>query len=324
MSDMTPELTPHDPPDRLATSEQAALLPRPGSLGDAFLALLVLIAVLGAGFIVAGGGGRAVELLVAIAAVAVAYLASRRAGLPVAIVGIVAYLALEWHYGRLDGGHYWQEAIFAVAIGLAVLAAVHIRLTSEERRIGLLDARAALEARDAAGAGLGPRGLPPLEFELERARRHNHQLSLLVLRADNADDIEVRFGDDGLRVVLERITQTLARSLRATDVVLRDGRVDHWVILPQAAPLDGRAGAERVRLAVAAERIEFGPGELVDLSVSIGVASFPDDGTTYDDIVSAARLAFEHALELGGNRSVLHSAAGATPRGWALTGEPSH
>ena len=323
MSDLIPDPTPHAQPDRVATSEQAALLPRPGSLGDAFLALLVLVAVLGAGFLVAGGDGRAVELVVALAFVAAGYLASRRAGLPVAIAGIAAFLVLEWHYGRFDGGHYWQQAIFSAAIGLAVLAAVHIRLTSEERRVGLLDARAALEARDAADGGLGARGLPPLEFELERARRHNQHLSLLVLRADDADDIEVRYGEDGLRAVLARVSELLSRSLRATDVPMRDGRSGHRVILPQAAPLDARVAAERVRLAIGAERIEFAPGELIDLSVSIGIASFPDDGTTGDDIVHAARLALDRAVALGGNRSVLHSTAGPAPQGWALTGEPS-
>ena len=258
------------------------------------------------------------------AVVAAAYFTSRRAGRLLAPAGLVAYLVLEWHYGRLDGRHYWEDALFAVVIALSALAASHLRLTNEQRRIGLIDARAVLEERAGVSGGVvGIRGLPPLEYELERARRHNHQVSLLVIRADGADEVELRYGDGGLRLVNERILQILARSLRATDVPVRNGRLDHWVILPQATSLDARAAAERVRLAAGIERIEFSPGELMNMSISIGIASFPDDGTTNDDVVQAARRAFAGALELGGNHSVLHSGAAEMPPGWALTGEPA-
>lgn len=310
--------------DVRSTAEQAALLPRPGSVGDAFLGLLVLLALLGAGFLLAGGAGRAVELLAATAAMAAGYTASWRAGRFIAVGGIVAFLALELRYGRLDSRHYWIDALFAAAIGCGVLAAAYIRLTGEQRRIGLLDAQAALEARDAAeSTGIGVRGLPPLDYELERARRHNHQVSLLVLRLDDVEDVEVRFGGAGLHTVHERIERVLARQLRATDVALRDGRFDHWVILPQTPAFDARVAAERLRLALAAESVEFAPGELMNLSIAVGIASFPDDGATNDEVVKAARRAYGRALELGGNRSVLHSAVEHAPPGWALTADAS-
>ncbi len=309
-----------EPPARhSATSEQALLLPRPGSLGDAVVALLGLFVVLGSGFLLAGGRGRAIEFLAVTAVIAAGYTTSWRLGRVAAAGGVALYLCLEAYYGRLDGGHYWQDAIFATATGVAVLCAAHVRLTSDQRRVALADARDALEAE--AGARVGARALPPLEYEIERARRHTHEVSLLVVAADDVDDVELRFGDEGIEAVATRLSEVVVRQLRATDVPLREGRTGYWIVLPQTPALDARAAAERVRLSVAAEQLAFAPGELVDLSVSVGVATFPDDGTTNEELVGAARGALGRAVELGGNRSVMSSRSADVPPGWSAGAE---
>jgi hypothetical protein len=59
----------------------------------------------------------------------------------------------------------------------------------------------------------------------------------------------------------------------------------------------------------------------VNLSVTIGVATFPDDALTNDDLVTAARRAFGAGLELGGNRTVLASVPEGAPAGWGIPRE---
>lgn len=315
-------LDPRASPEKPRTTQQAVLLPRPGSLGDAFLGVIALVALIGGGFLLSGGSGRTVEFLAATGFVALAYGASWRAGRLVAAGGVLVFLALEFRYDRLDGTHYWEEALFATAIGGSALAAAYVRLTADERRVGLLDAQAALDHfEETAATGIGIRNLPPLEYELERARRHTHQVSLLVLRLDGLDDLEAHTDEETLQELHDLVDRILVRQLRSTDIAFRDDSAEHWVILPHTTPLDARGTGERLRLALATEPVDAGPARAFTPTISIGIASFPADGTTNDEVVRAVRSAYAHAVELGGNRSVLYSASESSPPGWALTVE---
>ena len=77
-----------------------------------------------------------------------------------------------------------------------------------------------------------------------------------------------------------------------------------------------------MRLDVGQRRLDFGPGERVDLSVTIGVATFPDDALTNEQLVVAARRAFDAGLRLGGNRTVLASLPDGAPPGWGIPRDP--
>jgi diguanylate cyclase (GGDEF)-like protein len=300
--------------------QQRSASPRP--IVEAFLATALPLVALGIGFILQGGRFHALELAVAGAAVAIAYLSSWRISGVAAAAAAIAYLAIEAHYGQLHHSKYWTTVLFVTLILGAVFASSYARLSVRSREAGLQ--RAVAHIDEIASEGRleqllsGERNLTSLGHEISRSRRHNHQFSLLVVRPDDMDDIALRWDHGGVQSVLGAVAETIGTHVRATDVPFRYGAYDFCVLLLETKPVGARVAAERIRLAAHGRRVEFGPGELVDLSVSIGTAGFPDDASTDDDLTLAASVALSKAVELGGNRTVLHSVPPGSPPGWGM------
>ena len=307
-----------------APAEEAPRPPR--TVAGVFVACLVLLQATSAGLVVAGGRGRVVEILVVGAGCAVSYLVGWRRGRWTAALVPIAFLYLESRYGRLGHARYWEEVALAAGGGGSALASCYLRLTVDRREAHVdamreqLDERRIVEKIDQR-LGADTRRRSTLAYELERARRHNHALSALIIRPDDFDEITLRFGDDAAAATLQAVATSIGRCLRATDIPLREGPFDFAVILPETQREDARLVAERIRLAVAEQRLEFGPGDIVDVTVGIGVASFPHDATSNDQMTGAIHRALHAAVEAGGNRTMLYSVSEDSPAGWGLTRE---
>lgn len=301
-------------------------LPVLRSVAEAFFACLILLEATAAGFVGLGGRGRVLETLVFGFACVVAYGLGWRTGRWGAVLASAAFLVLEWHYGRFLHARYWQEVFLALGGGGATLAAAYMRRAVDQRDrrdggiVGRLEEQRVYDEID-RNLGLDTRRLNTLTFELERARRHNHSLSVLLVRADDFDNLALRFGDEAGATVLHSVAAAIGQSLRASDIPVREPPTDFAVILPETARQDARIVAERIRLAVRARRLEFGPGEIVDPTVSIGVAAFPQDATTNEQMMSAVHRSLQASVEAGGNRTMLYSVPDDAPSGWGLRRE---
>jgi diguanylate cyclase (GGDEF)-like protein len=295
-------------------------------VSDAFVVTVLLLVALGIGFTLQGGRRHALELLIAGAAAAVAYVSPWRVGSFAAAAAALAYLGIEAYYGDLGHQRYWVNVLYVTAILGAVLAAAYARLAVGSREAGLEQAVAHIDEitteNQLENLLSGTRNLTSLEYEIARSRRHNHQFSLLVVRPDEMDDVAMRWGDDGVQSVLGALAETIGAHVRATDVPFRRAVYDFCVLLPETKAVGARVAAERIRLAAQARRVEFGPGEILDLSVAIGIAAFPEDAATDEELTHGATLALTRAIELGGNRTVLHSVPPGSPPGWALAELP--
>src|SRR5207302_1649067 len=111
-----------------------------------------------------------------------------------------------------------------------------------------------------------------------------HAFALMVARPDEVPE-RARYGPYGLQRILDRVAATIAEQLRGSDVARRRGRHDFWVILPETPGDSARVVGERIRLALGAHELELAPGALTRLSVSIGIACFPDDGAASADLL---------------------------------------
>src|SRR3989442_8432598 len=113
-----------------------------------------------------------------------------------------------------------------------------------------------------------------LEYEVLRALRHNHPLSMLVAKPDDIQRY-ARRGGQALAQLLEAVGRAIAESLRATDIASRQGEHEFWVVPPETASVAARGVAERIRPGVGGRETEGAPGQPVSPSLSVGIAAFP-------------------------------------------------
>lgn len=163
-----------------------------------------------------------------------------------------------------------------------------------------LHARVQEVAREDALTGLGNRRAfrEDLEHELVRAGRYDRPLILLLVDADGFKDVNDEWGHAPGDRVLRSLGALLAESGRDPDRVYRVGGDEFAFVLPETDRRGGRAAAQRIRRIV--RRAYLGvPG--LGLTVSVGTASFPEQGTTVDELFGLADDALFQAKTLGGD-----------------------
>jgi diguanylate cyclase (GGDEF)-like protein len=156
--------------------------------------------------------------------------------------------------------------------------------------------------------------------EITRAARYGGGVSVLMIDLDHFktinDDFGHMIGDDVLRAV----STIFCRHLRKVDVVCRYGGEEFAVILPATQGGAAAAVANKLRCAVATTQY---PGVSLPVTISIGVAEFPSNGITRDDIVRAADAALYQAKEDGRNRVCLAVSNAGSDSGSASASVPA-
>jgi diguanylate cyclase (GGDEF)-like protein len=138
-----------------------------------------------------------------------------------------------------------------------------------------------------------------LDVLLSRARRHGHQLALLLIDADRFKAVNDEHGHAVGDVVLRELAARLRERVRREDVVGRWGGEEFVVALPETTPDGAAAVAESLRAAIAGAPIEAG-GVALPVTVSIGVAAWT--GQHGDDLIARADQALYAAKAAGRDR----------------------
>ncbi|MBI3547677.1 MAG: GGDEF domain-containing protein [Elusimicrobia bacterium] len=142
-----------------------------------------------------------------------------------------------------------------------------------------------------------------LKEEVVRARTFKISFCLLLMDIDHFKKLNDTYGHPFGDQVLRRVGEILKASVYETDFVARYGGEEFAVLLPRAEAAGVLRKAESIRTAI--ERAEFPLAmETVRITVSIGIAHFPRDGSTPDAIVHEADQALYYAKESGRNRAV--------------------
>jgi len=143
--------------------------------------------------------------------------------------------------------------------------------------------------------------------ELGRARRYQKVMSLIILDVDNFKSFNDRFGHAIGDKVLIAIGDIISRSLRKVDFAFRYGGEEFVIILPETSLEHAVLTADRLRERIAQEA---GPSveeaEGICITVSAGVASYPDDGTNREDLFALMDNYLYKAKSIGKN-VVCHS-----------------
>lgn len=146
-----------------------------------------------------------------------------------------------------------------------------------------------------------------LEEEVARSRRYNATISLLMCDLDFFKPINDNYGHQQGDLMLKEISNILRKNVRNTDIAARYGGEEFSIILPETTQSDARVVAERIRRDVYKHDFpSLIPGQPpLKCTISIGVAGFPLNADTKDQLIQKADSALYKAKETGRNKVVL-------------------
>jgi diguanylate cyclase (GGDEF)-like protein/excisionase family DNA binding protein len=146
-----------------------------------------------------------------------------------------------------------------------------------------------------------------LSEEIERAREHDENLSLLFCDLDQFKSFNDTHGHSAGDAALRGVARILESCIRKVDLASRYGGEEFVGVLINTDTDGAQRVAERIRAEVAASR--FIPGEDVSITISIGISTFPDDADRKEGLLDRADWAMFLAKRRGRDR-VLSFAAG--------------
>jgi len=127
-----------------------------------------------------------------------------------------------------------------------------------------------------------------LERELQLASRKKQSLSVLFLDLDHFKKFNDTFGHDAGDRVLQSLADLFRSFFRATDICCRYGGEEFAIILPESSSKDAAIRADALRSEVKSLRLQYKKQALGPLTVSAGVAAFPEHGSTSHDLLKIA------------------------------------
>jgi diguanylate cyclase (GGDEF)-like protein len=153
--------------------------------------------------------------------------------------------------------------------------------------------------------GLGRRGAldERVREEMRRAAAFKTTMAFMIADIDHFKHLNDTYGHQFGDAVLRRVSELLKAGVYETDFVGRYGGEEFGIVLPRAESAGVLRKAESMRARIEAEPFSQGL-EQVRLTISIGIAHFPRDGRTPEELVARADAALYTAKERGRNRVV--------------------
>lgn len=141
-----------------------------------------------------------------------------------------------------------------------------------------------------------------MDRELTRARRAGQPVSVIMADLDHFKKINDFYGHEAGDYVLQMIARTLQRAVRSEDIVCRYGGEEFTVIMPGLSLEKALARAEMILNSVRHLELVQGNTIIQNITISVGVASYPEHGERGLELVQAADLALLRAKKEGRNR----------------------
>jgi diguanylate cyclase (GGDEF)-like protein len=137
--------------------------------------------------------------------------------------------------------------------------------------------------------------------EIERSSRYKHTISVAMIDVDHFksfNDMEGHvFGDEALK----KLAHILISKLRKTDILARYGGEEFVLMMPETGIQSALEICERLRAAIEATTFQGQNGSAY-LTISIGIADYPSQGETTQELIKSADQALYQAKEFGRNR----------------------
>ncbi len=144
--------------------------------------------------------------------------------------------------------------------------------------------------------------LEAMDREIRRAERYGQELSVLFLDLDRFKLVNDHHGHLVGSQALRQLSQVLGQCVRQVDTLARYGGDEFTILLVGTGEQTGTEIAERIRRIVAETPFEAGPDQVVRLTCSVGVSTYPTHGCTREALLDSADKAMYRAKSKGRNR----------------------
>jgi diguanylate cyclase (GGDEF)-like protein len=141
-----------------------------------------------------------------------------------------------------------------------------------------------------------------LEREMSRAARQGKQVAVLMADIDHFKQFNDSFGHEAGDIVLREVAERMRLGVRVEDIVCRYGGEEFIVIMPEITTRAAMERAELMRRMVGDLALRFHGQPLRQVTISIGVAMFPDNSDDADELLRSADHAMYAAKHKGRNR----------------------
>ncbi len=145
-----------------------------------------------------------------------------------------------------------------------------------------------------------------LDEELQRADRYENFVSLIILDVDHFKNFNDTYGHPEGDRALKTVARLLEKSVREIDIPARYGGEEFVVICPEKSGEGSLVPAERIRNAI--ESYDFRiDGKSVPITVSLGVACYPDQACSKAELIQRADFALYYSKHQGRNQATLYN-----------------
>lgn len=141
--------------------------------------------------------------------------------------------------------------------------------------------------------------------EVSRAQRNQHSIGIIMIDIDHFKKFNDTFGHDAGDYVLQAVGNLLKQSIRGSDIACRYGGEELTLIFPELSLQETTNRAEIIREAIAQLKLSRNGQFLGTLTASLGVATFPEHGTTGAAVIQSADAALYRAKAAGRNQVIV-------------------
>ena len=146
-----------------------------------------------------------------------------------------------------------------------------------------------------------------LHEEIDRAKRYQRSLALIIFDMDDLKKINDSYGHLAGDAILRRLGQILRSSIRAIDIIARYGGDEFCVIMPEADQATCKRFMNRLQMKISSSKFRINElDEDLNCTISLGGAIFPDHANDAEKLIFAADMALLKAKEAGRNKFLLY------------------
>jgi len=141
-----------------------------------------------------------------------------------------------------------------------------------------------------------------IKQQVDQSKRYEKEFSLIMIDIDFFKTFNDKYGHQAGDAVLKQVAQVLKKNTRSSDYVCRYGGEEMAIILPNTNYEETMINAERIRKEIEKTSFKLSSTQEEHVTVSMGVATFPECGNTSQDIIKFADEALYYAKENGRNQ----------------------